>query len=352
MRLIMKVMMSLALFSAVPAFAAPLIIAHRGASGQRPEHTQGAYDLAITQGADFIEPDLVLTKDGALVVRHENEIGGTTTVGSRPEFAARKTTKMIDGASVTGWFTEDFTLAELKTLRARERLPELRPVSAKYDGQFPIMTLSEVIDFVRAREKATKRRIGIYPETKHPSYFASIGLSFDKPMLALLKRSGYSKVTDPLFIQSFEVSNLKRLRKATALRLVQLMSDEGGPADMPGITYASMATPAGLRTIATYANGIGVAKAMILPRNTVEQWGAPTTLVADAHTAGLIVHAWTFRAENVFLPLTLRSGPNPGSSGDLAAEVKRFAAEGVDGLFSDFPGEAVAAIYNSAAPPR
>jgi glycerophosphoryl diester phosphodiesterase len=344
MRLIVIAMMSVAIIGAAPAPTSPLIIAHRGASGQRPEHTQAAYDLAIAQGADFIEPDLVMTKDGAIIVRHENEIGGTTNVASRPEFAARKTTKAIDGESITGWFTEDFTLAELKTLRARERLPQLRTESAKFDGQFSIMTLGEVIDFVRAREKAFKRRIGIYPETKHPSYFAKLGLSFDKPLLTTLRRGGYSKATDPLFIQSFEVGNLKRLRKATALRLIQLMSDEGGPPDLTGTTYASMATPSGLRTIASYAYGVGVAKAMILPRDKVEQWTAPTPLIADAHAAGLKVHAWTFRAENIFLPLALRSGPNPGASGDLTAEIKRFAALGIDGLFSDHPEEAVAAL--------
>jgi glycerophosphoryl diester phosphodiesterase len=346
MRVITMVVMMVALSAAapVPTPTRPLIIAHRGASGERPEHTQAAYELAIDQGADYIEPDLVLTKDGALVDRHENEISGTTNVASHPEFAARKATKVVDGESVTGWFTENFTLAELKTLRARERLPQLRPDSAKYDGQFAVMTLDEIIALVRAREKATKRRIGIYPETKHPSYFAKLGLSFDKALLQTLKRGGYSKATDPIFIQSFEVGNLKRLRTQTQIRLIQLMSDEGGPADSVGTRYASMATPAGLRTIATYANGVGVAKAMILPLDKVQQWAAPTSLITDAHAAGLKVHVWTFRAENVFLPLALRSGPAPGAHGDLDAEIKAFVALGIDGLFSDFPSEAVAAV--------
>ncbi|MFM9851537.1 MAG: glycerophosphodiester phosphodiesterase [Sphingomonadaceae bacterium] len=346
MRTIIVAAMAIVLMGAAsaPAPSGPLIIAHRGASGLRPEHTQAAYELAIDQGADFIEPDLVLTKDGALVDRHENEISGTTNVASRPEFTARKTTKVIDGESITGWFTEDFTLAELKTLRARERLPQLRPESAKYDGQFAVMTLDEIIALVHAREKTTKRRIGIYPETKHPSYFAKLGLSFDKALLQSLKRGGYSKANDPIFIQSFEVGNLKRLRTQTQIRLIQLMNDEGGPPDVPGTRYAAMATPEGLRAIAAYAHGVGVAKAMILPRNEVEQWSAPTTLVIDAHAAGLKVHVWTFRAENIFLPLALRSGPSPAAHGDLDAEIKRFVALGIDGLFSDFPGEAVAAV--------
>ena len=294
---------------------------------------------AIADGADFIEPDLVMTKDKVLVIRHENEISGTTNVAAHSEFAARKATKLIDGESITGWFTEDFTLAELKTLRARERLPLLRPDSAKLDGRYPIATFDEAIALV----KASKRRVGLYPETKHPGYFTSIGLCFDKPLIKALKKAGYTKASDPVFIQSFEVGNLKRLRKLTKLPLVQLMADEGGPPDAKDATYADMATPAGLTAIARYANGVGVAKAMILPIGADGNWKAPTNLVPDAHAAGLKVHVWTFRAENAFLPPALRTGTNPAARGDLASEIKRFNALGIDGIFSDYPAQAIAA---------
>ena len=312
--------------------AKPVIIAHRGASGERPEHTIAAYTLAIEQGADFIEPDLVSTKDGVLVARHENEISGTTDVAARPEFAARKTTKIIDGQSETGWFTEDFTLAELKTLRARERLPQLR--STAFDGQFQIPTFAEVIAVAKAR------KVGVYPETKHPSYFTAIGLPLEAKLLANLKAVGWTRRTDPVFIQSFEVGNLKRLRPLTKLRLVQLMGD-GAPADSPATSYADMATPAGLKAVAAYANGIGPDKKMVLPRTVDGHLAPATSLVADAHAAGLTVHPWTLRAENYFLPADFKSGADPRAHGDVAAEACAFLRAGVDGIFSDFPGEAV-----------
>lgn len=323
------------LLTASVATAAPLVIAHRGASGERPEHTIAAYTLAIEQGADYIEPDLVMTKDGVLIVRHENEISGTTDVAAHPEFASRRTTKTIDGQSVSGWFTEDFTLAEIKTLRARERLPQLRPANAKFDGQFEVPTLDEVIALAKAR------RVGIYPEIKHGHYFASINLCQEAPLLTALKKAGWTKKTDPVFIQSFEVGNLMRLRKETGVRLIQLMDAQGGPADKPDMRYAEMAKPAGLKVIAAYADGIGPAKALVVPRDAAGKSMAPTTLVADAHAAGLKVHPWTFRAENIFLPAELRNGDNPASHGDIAAEIKQFYALGVDGVFSDFPGVAV-----------
>ena len=348
MREMIIAVLSVILISAAPA-PHPLIIAHRGASGTVPEHTLAAFAKAIDEGADYIEPDLVLTKDKVLVVRHENEISGTTNVAAHPEFAARKTTKLIDGETISGWFTEDFTLAELKSLRARERLPHLRPDSAKLDGIFEIATFQEVIDLVRTK---TKRRVGLYPETKHPRYFETFGLSFDGPLLSILKANGYVRARDPIFIQSFEVGNLKRLRKHTKVRLIQLMSDEGGPPDLSGVRYAEMTTPTGLKAIALYANGVGVAKAMIIPRDSADALAAPTTLVADAHKAGLKVHVWTFRAENAFLPKPLRSGANPADHGDLASEVKRFTALGIDGLFSDHPAEAVAAVRPSLAQQR
>lgn len=322
----------------------PIIIAHRGASGERPEHTIASYTLAIEQGADYIEPDLVLTKDGVLVARHENEISETTDVADRPEFADRKATKTIDGAKMIGWFTEDFTLAELKTLRANERLPMLRKANTAFDRQFEIPTFEEIILLVKEKEKETGRRIGIYPETKHPSYFTSIGLPHEAPLLAMLEKHGYVQKDDPLFIQSFEVGNLKALRGKTKLRLIQLMSKDDGPADDPTAKYATMATPDGLKAVAAYADGIGVEKAMVIPRTMLGNLSEPTSLVADAHAAGLDVHIWTFRRENYFLPLGQRSGLNPAGHGDLVAEIKAFLATGIDGFFSDNVAEAVAAV--------
>ncbi|MBY0520451.1 MAG: glycerophosphodiester phosphodiesterase [Sphingomonas sp.] len=309
-----------------------LVIAHRGASGLRPEHTIAAYRLAIEQGADFIEPDLVLTKDNVFVARHENDITGTTDVAAHPEFAARKATKLIDGESHTGWFTEDFTLAELKTLRAKERLPQLRPGSATFDGQFDIPTLAEVIAL------AKQHGVGIYPETKHPSYFASIGHPMEARLVAQLKAVGWNSADAPVFIQSFEVNNLKALHKLTRVRLIQLMDGGGAPVDKAAPSYAAMATPDGLKAVATYAYGIGPNKSMIWKGE-----GAPTSLVADAHAAGLKLHPWTFRAENAFLPPSLRSGADPAAPGRIADEIRAYIGFGVDGFFTDFPGIGVEA---------
>ena len=303
----------------------PILIAHRGASGERPEHTLAAYELAIDQGADFIEPDLVPTKDDVLVARHENEIGGTTDVASHPEFADRKATKTIDGTQVTGWFTEDFTLAELKTLRARERLPELRPGNARYDGKFEVPTFAEVIAL------AQRRGVGVYPETKHPTYFAAIAHPTDGLLLEQLRQAGWDRADAPVFIQSFEVRNLQRLRGMTTVRLIQLVDREGGPADGAAPSYAAMTTPAGLREVANYAFGIGPSKAMLW------EGDAPTALVSDAHAAGLRVHPWTFRAENVFLPGRYRAGDAPGAHGDVADEISASLRLGIDGFFTDYP---------------
>lgn len=310
----------------------PIVIAHRGASGLRPEHTIASYTLAIEQGADFIEPDLVPTKDNVLVARHENDITGTTNVAQHPEFAARKTTKVIDGESHTGWFTEDFTLAELKTLRAVERLPKLRPANAKYDGQFEIPTLAEIIALAKAHSVGG-RVVGIYPETKHPSYFAGIGHPTDALLVAQLKAAGWDRPSDPVFIQSFEVDNLKRIHAMTRLRLIQLMDANGGPADHAAPSYAAMATPDGLKAIARYAYGIGPGLAMIQNGDA-----PPTTLVADAHAAGLRLHPWTFRAENVFLPPSLQIGTDPAAHGRIEDAMRRYLALGIDGFFTDFPG--------------
>ncbi|MGN7929910.1 glycerophosphodiester phosphodiesterase [Sphingopyxis sp. 22461] len=320
----------------------PIVIAHRGASGERPEHTLAGYKLAIDLGADYIEPDLVLTKDGVLVARHENEISETTDVAAYPEFATRKATKTIDGQEVTGWFTEDFTLAELKTLRARERLPKLR--STEYDGQFEIPTFEEILTLLAEVNKDRKKPVGVYPETKHPSYFASIGLPHEAPLLAVLDRFGYRGRTAPVFIQSFEVGNLMDLRARSDLPLIQLMDGEGGPADRPGTSYAAMTSRAGLKMIAAYADGIGPNKAMVIPRGALGRLGKPTDLVRDAHAAGLKVHPWTFRRENYFLPLDDKGGVNPAGHGDLAGEIAAYLKTGIDGLFSDNPREAVATV--------
>ncbi len=323
---------------------APIIIAHRGASGERPEHTLASYTLAIEQGADFIEPDLVLTKDGVLVARHENAISETTDVAAHPEFADRKTQKTIDGQTVTDWFTEDFTLAELKTLRAKERLPLLRTANTTFDGQFDIPTFAEILELAKAKTAQTGRTIGVYPETKHPSYFAALGLAHEEPLLKTLAMFGLNKASSPVFIQSFEVGNLQTLSTKTKIRLIQLMDAEGAPADRPDWTYAAMAKADGLKQIARYAQGIGPHKAMVIPRTVLGNLGKPTTLVADAHKAKLAVHPWTFRRENFFLPLGQRTGVNPAEQGDLKAEIKMFLATGVDGVFTDNVREAASLI--------
>ncbi|BBE33687.1 glycerophosphoryl diester phosphodiesterase [Sphingosinicella microcystinivorans] len=335
MRLFLALSLSLMLASGVNAADRPIVIAHRGASGLLPEHTIAAYTRAIDDGADFIEPDLVPTRDGVLVARHENEISGTTDVASRAEFEDRKTTKTIDGASVTGWFTEDFTLAELKTLRARERLPELRGTAN--DGRFVIPTLDEIITLAKARG------VGIYPETKHPSYFASIGLPLEATLIAALDAAGWRDAAAPVFIQSFEVNNLKQLNTMTGVRLIQLVAAEGGPADGARGSYAEMLTPEGLKAVAAYADGIGPEKTLVIPRGADMRLAAPTRLVADAHAAGLKVHPWTFRAENYFLPADHRKGEDPRAHGDLVGEIRAYLAAGIDGLFSDFTAEAVTA---------
>jgi glycerophosphoryl diester phosphodiesterase len=330
--------------------SSPIVIGHRGASGDRPEHTLEAYWLAMQEGADYIEPDLVSTSDGALVARHENEISGTTDVASRIEFANRFTTKAIDGVSVPGWFTEDFTLAELKTLRARERLPQLRGTA--YDDRFQIPTLQEVIDLVAtvnaSRLTASRRDlVGIYPETKHPTYFDSIGLSLEEPLVRILDANGYRGRKAPVFIQSFETANLKDLAGLTSVPLVQLLNTTGKPYDFvvnnDPRTYADLATPAGLREIAGYAQGVGVNKDLVVPRGTSGQLLTPTSVVRDAHQAGLVVHGWTFRAENTFLPLDFRIGTDLGRLGNLAGEAAYFLDLGLDGFFTDHPGIGVAA---------
>ena len=307
----------------------PLVIAHRGASGHRPEHTLAAYALAIDLGADYIEPDLVITRDSVLVARHENEVGGTTDVAMR--YPERRTAKTIDGAMVEGWFTEDFTLAELKTLRTKERIASR---SKGHDGEDQIPTFEEILDLVAERSRATGRRIGVYPETKHSSYFRALGRPLEEPLLAALARRSLTTKASPVFIQSFEVANLRALRERTGVRLVQLIGATGSPpdatlhADVPR-DVASMLTPGGLAAIARYADAIGVEKSLVQPITSDGTLGTPTSLVADAHRAGLKVHVWTLRSDPAFLPAAY--------GGDAGAEWQRFAQLGVDGMFGDFP---------------
>ena len=319
----------------------PLIIAHRGASGERPEHTLLGYRLAIAEGADFIEPDLVLTKDGHFVVRHENEISQTTDVALRPEFGKRMTTKTIQGQTLSGWFTEDFTLEELKTLRCRERLPKLRPESAKFNGQETIPTYQEVIDLAKSESARLKRTIGTYPELKHASHFAALGLAMEGRLADILKANGLDSSNAPVFVQCFDVLPLKTFMTLCKAPRIQLVSPIGGPTDVP-LVYKDMVSASGMKTIATYANGIGPDYSMVIP--TVDGGLGPATpLVADAHAAGLAVHPWTVRAENAFLPPKLRNGTDPMTHGDVDALYHALYAAGIDGLFSDFPGLAVKA---------
>ncbi|MGH8968656.1 MAG: glycerophosphodiester phosphodiesterase [Actinomycetes bacterium] len=326
----------------------PVVIAHRGASGYRPEHTLAAFALAIRLGADFIEPDLVLTRDGVLIVRHDNEISATTDVADRPEFAGRRTTREVDGRTLTGWFTEDFTLAEIKTLRARERLPWLRPTC--HDGRFEVATFQEVLDLARSASRRFGRTIGVYPETKHPTYFSSLGLSHEEPLVRALRSNGLDRVSAPVLVQSMETGNLARLADLTRVGLVQLLAAEGAPYDLAGLgtTYADLATPAGLAGIADYAVGIGVAKDLVVPRSEDGRLLAPTTLVADAHERGLFVHGYTFRAENAFLPAGFRGIGSAAEQGDGAAECATFLELGLDGMFADHPDVAVAGRARAA----
>ena len=328
-------LMALLALAAPPAAAQDmLIIAHRGASAERPEHTLAAYERAIDQGADYIEPDLVATKDLVLVARHENELSGTTDVASREEFEDRRRDKTIDGQKVAGWFAEDFTLAELRTLRAKERIPTLRPANARFDGLYQVPAFEEVVKLVRAKEAAMGKRIGLYPELKHPEFLLqNNGIDMVDLLLRDFRKLGITP-SDPVFIQSFEIAPLQRLKqRGGAFKLVQLVAPLEGPADEPAMRYAEMVTPTGLVEVAKYADAIGAHITMVLNPD-----GTPTPLVADAKAAGLAVHAWTVRPENDFLPAMLRTGDDPKGKGcgdvKLAALLK---AAGVAGVFSDGP---------------
>jgi glycerophosphoryl diester phosphodiesterase len=306
-----------------------LVIGHRGASGYRPEHTLASYQLAIDMGADFIEPDLVMTKDGVLIARHENEISGTTDVATK--FPKRKTTKLIDGKEVSGWFAEDFTLKEIKTLRAKERLASR---DQSYNGQFPVPTFAEVLELVKSQSEKLGWKIGVYPETKHPTYFASIKLPLEPAVAMELKRAGLAKASDPVLLQSFELTSLRELRKLVDTRLVFLIA---APTDQPydevaaktGKTYADYFTPAEMKKLADLLYGLGPEKRLVI------QQGQPTPLIALAHKVGLVVHPYTFRSDKPFLADEF--------AGDPAKEYELFFEAGVDGLFSDFSDHAVRA---------
>jgi glycerophosphoryl diester phosphodiesterase len=321
----------------------PVVIAHRGASGERPEHTASAYRLAIAQGADAAEPDLVLSRDGVLVIRHEGELSGTTDVAMHAAFADRKTTKTIDGREQAGWFAEDFTLAELKALRCRERLPHLRPASAAHDGAEPMLTFDDLLDLVGEEGRRVGRTIGVYAEIKHAGHYDALGLSHDLALLAALRARGLETAAAPVFLQSFEIANLRRLAQRTRVRLVQLIAPFGGPPDAPDVRYAQMLTDAGLAAIAGYAQAISVEKSLVVPRAPDRSSLAATDLIARAHGAGLAINAWTFRPENMFLPAELRAGDDPAMHGDFTAELRQHFALGLDGAFCDFPASAVAA---------
>jgi len=316
----------------------PLVIAHRGASGERPEHTRAAYDLAIDQGCDFIEPDLVMSRDGHLVVRHDVVLNETTDVPQRPEFKDRWKLVRLDGAPTSGWFAEDFTLAELKTLRARERMPSLRRRSNLFSEREPILTFDEVIAIARAGSARTGRTIGVYPELKHPSHLRALSLDPEPALVAALEREGWTGLDAPVFVQCFEVGTLQRLAERVRTPLVQLIAGFPGPADRTDLTPNDMVTPRGLGDIAAYAAAVGVEKTLVIPRGLHGRLEDPTPLAANAHAAGLKVHAWTFRAENAFLPAEYRRGADEEALGDMAGEVAAHVAAGVDGLFTDHPG--------------
>ncbi len=328
-----------------------LVVGHRGASGYRPEHTLASYELAARMGADFIEPDLVATKDHVLVARHEPEIGGTTDVASRPEFASRRRTVDLDGVAVTGWFTHDFTLAELKTLRATERIPALRPRNTLYDGLFEVPTFAEVLALRTRLSRELGREIGVFPETKHPTYFRRLGLDLETPLVRALRAARLDRAGAKVFVQSFEAANLISLRRDYRLRapLVFLTGATGGPYADPR-PYADYLTPAGLRGLSRWINGIGPEKSQIIPRAADGTLTAPTTLVQDAHAAGLTVVPYTFRAENQFLPAELRIGTDPAAYGRALDEQIIFLRTGIDGLFTDQPDIGVLARELAAAP--
>lgn len=340
-----------------PAPGRILVVGHRGAPGHRPEHTLASYELAIRMGADAVDVDLVPTRDGALVARHEPEIGGTTDVARHPEFVARRTTKVIDGKAATGWFTTDFTLAELRTLRATERIPRTRPQNTRYDGRFGIATFDEVLDLLDRLAGELRRPVGVLPEVKHSTYFASLGLPVEPAMVDILRRRGRDHADAGVIIQSFETANLRALRSQVGCALLQLVDAPGTrPADLVAAgdprTSDALLTPQGLRDVAGYASWLGPTKEWIVPLGRGDAAGTPTALVQDAHAADLRVMPYTFRNENEFLPAGRRRGGPAGDGvaapadtcGDAFGEYQQYVSLGVDAVFSDDPDTALAAV--------
>ncbi|MFG3352198.1 glycerophosphodiester phosphodiesterase [Streptomyces sp. NPDC048001] len=320
----------------------PTVIAHRGASGYRPEHTLGSYRLALDMGAHVIEQDLVPTRDGHLVCRHENDISGTTDVADRPEFASRRTTKSVDGTSLTGWFTEDFTLAELKTLRAEERIPAIRQENTLYDGRWTVPTFEEVLRWAEREGRRRGHPVWLHAETKHPSYFRGLGLGLEERLARLLRRYGRHRANSPVFLQSFEPSSMQRMARLVATPRVVLLS---GPASRPWDfveagdprTVADLVKPAGLDWIASFAQGIGPTLDLVVPKDAAGRLTEPTTLVRDAHARGLLLHPYTLRNENAFLPADFRRGTDPTAYGDAFGAYRAYFATGIDGIFTDMP---------------
>ena len=335
-----RMLAALALALALPApLLAPLhaegfiVIAHRGASGERPEHTLASYERAIDAGADFIEPDLVATKDLHLVARHETELSDTTDIADRPEFADRRRSKDVEGRLVSGWFAEDLTLAEIRTLRARERLAGVRPANARFDGLYQVPTFAEIVALVQAKEAATGRAIGIYPELKHPTMLMEqAGIDMVDLLVNALRVAGLDKAKDRVFVQAFEIAPLKRLDRMIDVPLILLIGSDGGPYDEQGISWAEITSPAGLADVARYADGIGPVMTRVIGAD-----GVPSALVADAHAAGLAVFPWTLRKENAFLPPALQNPGGPTATGKLAEAFALVRAAGVDGVFTDDP---------------
>ncbi|HEY9375105.1 glycerophosphodiester phosphodiesterase [Streptomyces sp.] len=331
----------------------PTVIAHRGASGYRPEHTLGSYQLALDMGAHVIEQDLVPTKDGHLVCRHENDITGTTDVADHPEFASRKTAKSVDGVSLTGWFTEDFTLAELKTLRTKERIPAVRQENTLYDGRWEIPSFEEVLRWAEQEGRRRGRAVWLHVETKHPTYFRELGLGLEERLARLLRRYGRHRAHSPVFLQSFEPSSIQRLAKLVdSPRVVLLSAASSRPWDFVKAgdprTVADLVTPEGLAWIASYAQGIGPTLDLVIPKDATGKLGSPTTLVRDAHAQGLILHPYTHRNENSFLPADFRRGTDPTAYGDSFGALKTYLATGIDGIFSDNTDTALLAAADFA----
>ncbi|MDQ0797427.1 glycerophosphodiester phosphodiesterase [Streptomyces sp. B1I3] len=331
----------------------PTVIGHRGASGYRPEHTLGSYRLALDMGAHIVEQDLVPTKDGHLVCRHENDITATTDVADHAEFASRKTTKKVDGVALTGWFTEDFTLAELKTLRAKERIPANRQENTLYDGRWEIPTFEEVLQWADEEGRRRGRPVWLYVETKHPSYFRNLGLALEEPLARLLRRHGRHRAHSPLILQSFEPSSMRRMSELVATPRVVLLS---GPGERPWDfveagdprTVADLVKPAGLTWIASFAQGIGPTLDLVVPRDGAGRLTTPTALVDDAHARGLILHPYTMRNENTFLPADFRRGTDPNAYGDAFGALRTYFEAGIDGIFSDNPDTALLAASDFA----